>query len=479
MKKLFLLFFLSFSFLILNAQSWLIEGKHETYWEQYDFPVEFEDGTFVVCYRTTEINQDGIGISRNRLEKRSHDGLLIKSKEISKQDTQLYLSNVLKLDDKIMYFFLSGRRLAPQVFENRAIIQLYNADLELLNESTLFVGDSSLGFGSFCIESDSTILLTFNVNSDYTRYFIRMNFNGVIKKINRYHKELGFAPRIIIRTLGQDSILGFDGANAFMIDSNLNPVIIKEVLNFFTTDSWGSICNFKNKYYLQLETYAPQGNEPVDIGLIVQGRNLDAIKVIRVGNKLKAKSTAVGTFYNPKAANSIYLAGCNYPPPLSKFNNPLIIARVDTNFNVLWTKFYDDNSYRDFPTIYATSDDGILLTGFRKDLTGQIATPIGYILKIDSSGNFPTANNDIKKDLLWSATVFPNPSSGLFTISIDDAAGDLSINLYDLNGCTVFTSQNLQRGKHSFDIRHIPDGFYNYSIFLDGKERATGKWIKN
>jgi hypothetical protein len=71
-------------------------------------------------------------------------------------------------------------------------------------------------------------------------------------------------------------------------------------------------------------------------------------------------------------------------------------------------------------------------------------------------------------------SVFPNPSSGLFTI-VYNGRDPLEVNLYTLTGSKVHCEKGLLTGA-VIDITHLPRGSYIIGV-SSGQERVN-KWIQ-
>jgi hypothetical protein len=72
-------------------------------------------------------------------------------------------------------------------------------------------------------------------------------------------------------------------------------------------------------------------------------------------------------------------------------------------------------------------------------------------------------------------TVFPNPTSGLFTINVNANVGDMVIEVVDMEGRVVFSSneKNVQAGfSKPVSLTSLPNGVYMVNLYA-GKEHAT------
>lgn len=104
---------------------------------------------------------------------------------------------------------------------------------------------------------------------------------------------------------------------------------------------------------------------------------------------------------------------------------------------------------------------------------------------IEEDSTVDLEENDDSEESLESIEirVFPNPTSGLITISFSERIiGDYSIAVYDLNGRSILT-QNFHYSKSkssvNIDISNRPSGTYLVHIHSESGEFLTQKIIKN
>lgn len=80
----------------------------------------------------------------------------------------------------------------------------------------------------------------------------------------------------------------------------------------------------------------------------------------------------------------------------------------------------------------------------------------------------------------FGVNVFPNPSSGLFSIFISglDNASVIDIRIQGTDGRTVYSNTNLSSGRLMWDATKVNVGVYYYQIKTDNGETANGKIVK-
>lgn len=73
--------------------------------------------------------------------------------------------------------------------------------------------------------------------------------------------------------------------------------------------------------------------------------------------------------------------------------------------------------------------------------------------------------NDIS-ELQWRISLYPNPTSGAFTIQTEGNQRILSYKIFDISGKTIFSSESLGQSCHIFD-KNLPAGIYPVHIQTD------------
>jgi len=120
--------------------------------------------------------------------------------------------------------------------------------------------------------------------------------------------------------------------------------------------------------------------------------------------------------------------------------------------------------------------------------TAQITTTNNYCnaqqnMAAAQNNNSPeTANETVTFDELINdntkLNIYPNPTSGNFTVSFSDKAASAEIALYSLQGNMLYKVSCKETLKQEIDISHFETGMY-IIIIKTGKKVITGKVIKN
>jgi hypothetical protein len=114
------------------------------------------------------------------------------------------------------------------------------------------------------------------------------------------------------------------------------------------------------------------------------------------------------------------------------------------------------------------------------DITNGSQTELGSMLNVNF-GNSETIeicvvdDNSIDEINLLNLSVYPNPSNGTFTISLDNTANvTYEVTLTDLAGRVVYKS-SLSEGMHIVNSENLADG--SYLLNLNGNEISVSKKI--
>jgi hypothetical protein len=87
----------------------------------------------------------------------------------------------------------------------------------------------------------------------------------------------------------------------------------------------------------------------------------------------------------------------------------------------------------------------------------------------EKSLNIQELPDNAKPDLM----VYPNPSAGLFVVSLDGVAGITKINVVDLTGKLVYTKEvNKDLFLHSVNLSQLTNGTYYVKVITEDQSYA-------
>jgi hypothetical protein len=176
-------------------------------------------------------------------------------------------------------------------------------------------------------------------------------------------------------------------------------------------------------------------------------------------------------------ADSVFLFGS-----VGFLDGPLVLAKLDTAFELIWFKYLDDTSgfYNNPRGILKTSDGGILLQGIRIWENAPI-NERWYdvaLFKFERSANFyrPKMHDENKCDI-----VYPNPAFGnihFYHNLLPNPDLSLNLNIYDVRGRLIITYKQIESTEEDKDINFLKSGLYFYRLYNNDHIYCTGEFIK-
>lgn len=207
------------------------------------------------------------------------------------------------------------------------------------------------------------------------------------------------------------------------------------------------------------------------------------------------------------------------------FTYDVLLLKVDSIGNILWSKDYGDINYSLSHSATQTSDGGFVIGGIYNDVlsTGNI---YAYLIKTDSSGisgcnesnapiiltNYTIQNNSNGNSIgavsipvtsptliigggcnvatlcttvgiesesnnkQFEMTISPNPTLGSFIISFEGPILKGSVKILNILGANIFTTNICNETKKEINLKNISDGIYFVKVF-DGEKYYCKKLI--
>jgi hypothetical protein len=163
----------------------------------------------------------------------------------------------------------------------------------------------------------------------------------------------------------------------------------------------------------------------------------------------------------------------NHPQyPISCFQD-LVLSRVDTSGNVLFSTYYGSDLCNEYPySVIEDNDGGIVVSGLCNSSAGGLLydclcrDPLsGWLFKVDSLGE-PAKRKVItgvaeKGGKASEIRLFPNPASGVLTVEFGRTGYFTSIEIVDMNGRLFQTSLvEATADRTNVDISALSSGSY-------------------
>ena len=179
--------------------------------------------------------------------------------------------------------------------------------------------------------------------------------------------------------------------------------------------------------------------------------------------------------HNPVLFNGEYLYYC-FTEETNNWYQPhrTVVCKFDTNLNLIWQRWYGEETGWYWVTHMAlTSDGGALLSGIGNPNSNYINNNrYAYILKITSDGYCSIPEN---QPLLKPYDCYPNPVEDILQVEYSPDVNPKAVELYDLQGRLIRTQQN---DLENVNMENLPAGTYTLRVILEGGIDYTDKVIK-
>ena len=146
-------------------------------------------------------------------------------------------------------------------------------------------------------------------------------------------------------------------------------------------------------------------------------------------------------------------------------NMYILFMKMDASGNTSWKhNFFGNGS--SVPKNFVQLDDGYAILG------SSLGDP--HLIRTDSLGRTSATGfaNELLSDL--TVSVYPNPTNGLITLTVEGYTDELFFNVYDLTGRNVFSSA-MKSSEGKYDLSLLSRGVYLYKIMLNGDTLKCGK----
>lgn len=175
-----------------------------------------------------------------------------------------------------------------------------------------------------------------------------------------------------------------------------------------------------------------------------------------------------GGYYVVGYTNSI-------PVPQMDYDNYWLL-RMNSDGDTLWTRVWGGVDNDDPFSVKPTSDGGLIIAGWR-DANSNIFLSLNignsdiYIIKTDTAGlvgipGLPVSNDE-------NVILFPNPSSGNFTLYLEEKTNNAQLMILDVCGKPLHQSKIISKKSEIF--LSLPRGMYLYQVKDDRQIISSGK----
>lgn len=167
-----------------------------------------------------------------------------------------------------------------------------------------------------------------------------------------------------------------------------------------------------------------------------------------------------------------------------------LVMKLKPNGDTLWHKIYripwmsGKQTSFEIKDIRPTSDGGFICGGVVYPSSPDTGTQDMWLMKIDSNGCVDTSNCVIVSSLNETSnlkhqtlSVYPNPSTGLFTLKLPELVTKGILTIFDYTGKQIL-QQPITQIATQIDVTRYPKGIYFYRVATK-KELFTGKMVVN
>lgn len=283
------------------------------------------------------------------------------------------------------------------------------------------------------------------------------------------------------------------------LDTNFN-TISRFNLDSLTTinpgcqQSPGIMFNVANLVSLNNSKYFVTGSYPV-VSNANCDMNIKTVSAVVHSNSVVVKTHIIGEdaadnmYFLPVNSTSdrygfiysVAMAGYNFqnPAPPQKNNTKILVHKIDSLGNLLWSQVYGGDRYYAPLGIHATADGGAVVCGMRYDsLTSQTPNSCeGFIMKLSKNGNLELVGlGENGSEYPTHLKGFPNPSSTNIYFDIP-FQNDIKIRIFDVSGRAVLYINDYQN-LSAVNIVHLNKGVYFYHIATKFRE-FSGKFVRD
>lgn len=189
--------------------------------------------------------------------------------------------------------------------------------------------------------------------------------------------------------------------------------------------------------------------------------NVYLIKTDSIGDTLWTKvfySAGESEAYSVQQTfdNGYIMTGTTYASGIGNYYD-LLLIKTDSLGDSLWTRRFGGNQPDYGYFVRQTKDGGYIITG-----SGSNTTTGGiYLIKTDSMGRVTSTTGIAELNNPFGFTVYPNPSSGIFTVQVKGIQRfNSKLEVYDLNNQCIYSCSINNNSSDEIDLSNLTNGMY-------------------
>jgi hypothetical protein len=150
--------------------------------------------------------------------------------------------------------------------------------------------------------------------------------------------------------------------------------------------------------------------------------------------------------------------------PFSGNYTYLYLAKLDADLNLIWEKYIGGDRYYSTSTVSATSDGGVIVSGYGYDNDFPETRGFAWICKFDADGIVGTGEYKVH---VKAALIYPNPASGYIDIQCNHHNG--VVRVFDISGRLLLTEHS-KPGIHRIYLNGLNSGIYMIIISANNEQ---------
>ena len=475
LKKIFLSIVILLNIQILLSQNYFEFTDSLTIRQSVNSVIETETEKYVVAVRRSiEINQD-------------YFTELIKLNQFGEVENQLILAddslNILISDLFDFNGFFIGITGVNNKSNDKSYLRFYRIsdDLDLLEEKTVFLSDLKVSNVKIRITEQGEYLVVGNLDGLSIPFTAHLDGDGNLLKKNIEHDFLNLVSDIMEDPFTNGYIV-YGNFRMYYLDSIFQDLYYEPYSpsNNYSVAQQGNMLRLSADKILLTGKYSELGNDfERDQYIGITDNNFNELIYTRIG---KPDTIDFPAFFNSVDfidPNSIFYGGVSNIQIIG--GDPIVqediyynLSKLDSNLNIIWTRYFGGQYNDTMFGITATSDGGCIMFGWRYNGNTESRWD-AYVLKVNAEGEL-TFTTEIP--LSNSFKLYPNPTKGILNIENTNSTSEqLSFLLTDVSGRTVLEKSFGE--SETIDISHLGSGLYFYSLKnKQGVIRYNGKVVR-
>ena len=239
-----------------------------------------------------------------------------------------------------------------------------------------------------------------------------------------------------------------------------------------------------SSFFLSGRTDVGDAGYNPQVGLIKWDTNFNELNTVAFGKKDSFALETLEDIGRYESDSFVFVGGTeNFTVNPSGFDtipSYFMLTKADLNGDVLWTKYYFNNTYLQMYKVLATSDGGAIMAGtsYNHRTANGLENDI-WVVKVDKNGNVDTTtsiieNGKIPKD---DFIIFPNPASDYITFRQLNVQRNYQMELYNIQGKLLYETK-INQAQKQIDLSAYSKGVYIYRLRDEKGNQLNGKILK-